>query len=247
MMHDPQAGIVRVRESSRREVRVRTLRTGGRCGRMAQSSIRTLACGVVTYDNCQLPPDTQPCGLRSCGPARGAGISQQHGEQRQGSTAAAVQLLPVLVPLCSCLHLYVDISISSQANTPPSSGPPDSQSPSPFSPRTRPSSMSRPPLAPASSTHSYYRHFPSFNFQDLDDTDAYRTCESALKSRSTKNFIADFGGAAVDGGEAWCALNVVGVTGVRALLEQRRQVALRTRWMWVVLNLPGEGRGVAGG
>jgi len=83
----------------------------------------------------------------------------------------------------------------------------------------------------AGGAHSYYRRFPGFNFLDLDDTDAYRACENALKSRSTKNFIADFGGSRVDGGEAWCALNV-GVAGIRTLLEERRRVALRTRWMY---------------
>jgi len=105
--------------------------------------------------------------------------------------------------------------------------------------------MSRPTIETASSTHSYYRRFPSLNFVDLDDTDAYRQCESALKSRSTKNFIADFGGAKVDGGEAWCALDV-GVAGVRVLLEERRSTALRTRWMYVLFGDEGEGDGADG-
>jgi hypothetical protein len=88
-------------------------------------------------------------------------------------------------------------------------------------------SPDQPALLPDS--HPYYQQFSAFEFRDLD-TDAYQECEDALKQPKTKNFIVDFGGAKKDGGQAWCALNVE-AKNIAALLQKRRQLELRTRWM----------------
>jgi hypothetical protein len=87
-----------------------------------------------------------------------------------------------------------------------------------------------PPSARPDASHSYYKHFPAFNFRNLDTDAVYKECEDAIKLPKTKNFVVDFGGAAEDGGEAWCALDV-DAQNIKALLEKRRQLELRTRWM----------------
>ncbi|KAF8252630.1 hypothetical protein K440DRAFT_631497 [Wilcoxina mikolae CBS 423.85] len=80
-------------------------------------------------------------------------------------------------------------------------------------------------------SHSYYDDFPSVKFRNLD-TDSYQECEDAIKHHSTKNFIVDFGGAAQDGGQAWCALDVDPKTlNIREFLSKKRELRLRTRWI----------------
>lgn len=70
--------------------------------------------------------------------------------------------------------------------------------------------------------HSYYSTLPptiSKHFGNLDDSRHYEHCEQSLLSPHTRNFIVDFGGAPQDGGEAWCAVDVDDVEGVKQLLE----------------------------
>jgi hypothetical protein len=86
------------------------------------------------------------------------------------------------------------------------------------------------PSARPDESHPYYKSFPAFKFRNLDTDAVYRECEDAIKQPKTKNFVVDFGGAAEDGGEAWCALDVE-AQNIKALLEKRRQLELRTRWM----------------
>ncbi|KAF8538530.1 hypothetical protein BDD12DRAFT_841972 [Trichophaea hybrida] len=80
-------------------------------------------------------------------------------------------------------------------------------------------------------SHPYYDDFPSVKFRNLD-TDSYQECEDAIKNHSTKNFIVDFGGAAQDRGQAWCALDVDPKTlNIREFLGKKRELRLRTRWI----------------
>lgn len=81
---------------------------------------------------------------------------------------------------------------------------------------------SHPPVETDPLNHSYYSSLPptiSTLFGNLDDSHHYKRCEQALLSPHTRNFIVDFGGAPQDGGEAWCAVDLGDVEGLKRLLE----------------------------
>ncbi|TGZ84933.1 hypothetical protein EX30DRAFT_337380 [Ascodesmis nigricans] len=118
----------------------------------------------------------------------------------------------------------------------PQQDPITSHSPSPPPTTTTPEPhILRDPLR-----HPYYQTLPESiakKFRNLDCDDVFGECDNALKSRGTKNFIVDFGGARDQGGEAWCALDLDNsdAEGVKALLEKRRDnetyMNIRTRWI----------------